>query len=634
MQIPKTTMDIINQLTEGDSELKEFYIKNHQSIDFLKLQNYELPASEIKKIGFLKQAIEEVFSSNPDTLQLFKNLCVINTELETNIDRKCVESCFKSPNIEETFNELINVGIVKRKTSKKGIYELSPKFLNTLEIIKDEKCHEKALQYYKHKKKITGKELNDDVEVLYHRAKIKLDEKVMIDFLTISRQISPQMYGYKRLIDVGRLLLSVEDKYLGPIQVVLGNLYTDIGQGYIAVGAYLNSIEIYKKLAEQHLKIYLPYVLATQQHLGTLYVDLKRFEDAEKLYIDALKGYKKLKKQYFDVHSPTSNSTQKELENLMTNVHEFKDAEAFFREDLEAYKKLVNQYYDVYLPDVTPIANYFGYYFIDIRVLEDATNIPPDSVDRYKIMAKLNYDMYLADLATTRNNLGSTYNKLFKYEAAEKMYLKALKIRKKLVEQYPKQVLPSLVFTLNDLGDLYFNKKRYEEAEKMYLDALRITKNLTVQDQKRYQIELAVLQNKLGNLYLNLKNYPKAEPYYLETLKEFNKRAKKNPKLYLFDLAVVQNNLGLLFMYLNKYDKAESFYTKSMKSNPKNSDTPYNYACLESLRNNQVKALELLTIAIELDKICISWAKTDEKFDSIKDLEEFKELISEEGKVG
>jgi len=43
--------------------------------------------------------------------------------------------------------------------------------------------------------------------------------------------------------------------------------------------------------------------------------------------------------------------------------------------------------------------------------------------------------------------------------------------------------------------------------------------------------------------------------------------------------------------------------------------------------------LELLTKAVELDKICIDWAKTDEKFDSIKDLEEFKELIGEGGKV-
>ncbi len=633
MQIPKTIMDIINQLTEGDSEIKKIYTKNHQSIDFKNLQNSELQVNEIKKIGFLKQAIEEILSSKPDALQLFKNLCVINTELETNIDRKCIESCFKSPNIEESFNKLIDVGIVKKKNSSKRIYDISPKLLNTLEINIDEKCHEKALQYYKHKKKICGTDSNDDVEVLYHRAKIKPDVNVLTNFLTIYRQIYPRTYGYQRLIDVGQLLLSTEDKYLGPIQVAIGNIYSDLGHSNSAEGAYLNAIEIYKKLAEQYLKIYLPYVLATQQHLGTLYVDLKRFEDAEKLYIDALKGYKELKKQYFDVHSSPSDSTQKELDNLLTDVHQFKDAEALFREDLEAYKKLVNQYYDVYLPDVTPIANYFGYFFIDVRLLEDATNIPPDSADKYKVMAKMSYDMYLADLATTRNNLGTTYSKLFKNEDAEKMHLKALKTRKKLIEQYPKQILPSLTLTLIDLGDLYFNTIRYEEAEEMYLDALKNSKNLAIHDPKKFQIEVAVLQNKLGNLYLNSKNYTKAEPFYLETLKEFKKRAAKEPKGYLLDVAVIQGNLGLLFLYLKKYDKSESFFAKSMESNPERSDTLYNYACLESLRNNQTKSLELLTKAIELDKICIDWAKSDEKLDNIRDQKEFKELIGEESKI-
>ena len=70
-----------------------------------------------------------------------------------------------------------------------------------------------------------------------------------------------------------------------------------------------------------------------------------------------------------------------------------------------------------------------------------------------------------------------------------------------------------------------------------------------------------------------------------------------------------------------------------MKSNPESGDTLYNYACLESIRNNQGKAMELLTQAIEKDKIYIDWAKTDEKLDNIRDLEEFKELVGEESKV-
>ncbi len=69
-----------------------------------------------------------------------------------------------------------------------------------------------------------------------------------------------------------------------------------------------------------------------------------------------------------------------------------------------------------------------------------------------------------------------------------------------------------------------------------------------------------------------------------------------------------------------------------MKSNPDSGDTLYNYACLESTRNNQEKAMELLTKAIEKNKIYIDWAKTDEKLNNIRDIEEFKELLGEASK--
>ena len=65
-----------------------------------------------------------------------------------------------------------------------------------------------------------------------------------------------------------------------------------------------------------------------------------------------------------------------------------------------------------------------------------------------------------------------------------------------------------------------------------------------------------------------------------------------------------------------------------MKKDPTNSEILYNFACLESLRNNQEKALELLKEVIELDKAYIERALQDKKLEGIKDLKEFKELIS------
>ena len=53
-----------------------------------------------------------------ETIELLKNLSVINTELETNIDRKSVEKSYNISKLDKNFNELIEVGILKKKESK------------------------------------------------------------------------------------------------------------------------------------------------------------------------------------------------------------------------------------------------------------------------------------------------------------------------------------------------------------------------------------------------------------------------------------------------------------------------------------------------------------------------------------
>jgi len=53
----------------------------------------------------------------------------------------------------------------------------------------------------------------------------------------------------------------------------------------------------------------------------------------------------------------------------------------------------------------------------------------------------------------------------------------------------------------------------------------------------------------------------------------------------------------------------------------------YNLACLESLKNNQTKALDLLNKVIENDKEYIEVVLSDERFENIRDLNEFKKLI-------
>jgi len=92
-------------------------------------------------------------------------------------------------------------------------------------------------------------------------------------------------------------------------------------------------------------------------------------------------------------------------------------------------------------------------------------------------------------------------------------------------------------------------------------------------------------------------------------------------------IAETQNNLGLLYADLKRFGEAEKYLSETLKLNSKDSKVWYIKACLESLRKNEEKSLEYLIKAIDLDKKYIKIAKSDEHFNNIRNLKEFKELI-------
>jgi hypothetical protein len=61
---------------------------------------------------------------------------------------------------------------------------------------------------------------------------------------------------------------------------------------------------------------------------------------------------------------------------------------------------------------------------------------------------------------------------------------------------------------------------------------------------------------------------------------------------------------------------------------PTNSEILYSIASLESLRNNQIRAIEILAKVIDLDNRYVERVISDERFDNIRTLKEFKALIS------
>ena len=607
-------MELIKKLPEGHTALEKIIKKNYQRIDFDKLKVFD----ETQVANFYIQVIEEILLTNQEALELLKNLSVLNTEIETNIDNKNIKSSYKLPNIENNFSELLDTGLIKEKEGKEEIYEFSfSQIQEVLVPLTDEKHHENAINYYENKDKKFKDDLFDKIEVLFHKAKLNPTEELVTDFLAIANSIEQFDYRHKRLIDIAEELFVLEDKYKAPILIVLGNLLSVLGNSETAERIYLNALDLYQNLAKKYYRIYLPYIVATQKNLGTLYIDLKRFEEAEKIYGDALSSYKELERQYYDAHSPDFHSK------------DYSGIEKSYIDDLKAYNELLKRYYDIYLPEEPSIKSEFGNVGIDLDLIEDIQDGSIDSIDSYKTLAKMSYDMYLIDIAKTQSSLGLIYSELMKFEDAERMHLAALKIKKKIAEHYPEQVYPELVLTLLDLGDLYATLNKFEEAEPMFSEALKISRQLAEQNPEVYLYNVAIIQNSLGTIFTRLQKFEDAEQMYLDALKIFKIFAKEDPKTYNYNVTNVQNNLGNLFLSKRNLEKAEHYLNKALKKDSMNSEILYNFACLESLRNNPEKALELLTKVIKSDENYIERILQDNRFDNIKDLKEFKDLVSQ-----
>ncbi|MFX1500358.1 MAG: tetratricopeptide repeat protein [Promethearchaeota archaeon] len=609
-------MEFIKQLPQEHYGLKKLIKKNYKRIDFDKLKTTNLITDGKKIENLYILLINEILFTNTKAFEMLKYLSVINTKVDTNINKSALENSYKSKNFNRDFEELLKTGLIKEKEGKVELYEFAfPYLQEVLEAHTDKKSHEFALQYYETKTKKINADTLDKIEILYHKVKVNPTEILINEFLSIANSIDQLDERHKRLINIGLELLIFEDKYKAPILFMLGNIISTIGNPEDAERIYLKAINIFKKLAKKYYRIYLPYIAAIQKNLGTLYTDLKRFEEAEKIYSNALNSYKEIESNYYNVYSPDFDTK------------EYSETEESYNNDLKTYTKLLEKKYDIYLPEEPSTTNDLGNVCIDLDLLEDLQDGSIDSLDNYKKLAHICYHTYLVDIAKTESNLGIIYTNLRRYEEAEKMHLEALKIKRKVAEVYPEQVLPELAYTFLDLGDLYASLDRFQEAEPMFNDALRISKKLVKENPEVYMYNTALIQNSLGIIYTRLKNYELAEKMYLDALKTFRIYAKEKPNPYIYNVADVQNNLGNMYLILRNLEKAQYYLNKAFKKDPNNPIILYNIACLESLTNNPTKALELLTKLIAIDYTYIERIKSDDNFDNIKDLEEFKELI-------
>ncbi len=638
MMLPDKFVKIINKIPEKHKVLRKLIEKNYQVLNLDELKAIDFESEEIVT-DFYITLVTKILSTNSEALELLKNLSVLNTLIETNIDQKSVEKSYDMDNIQDNLNYLMETGLLINKGEQEETLDFASEYVqNAMLSISDKGCHENAVKYYDQKSKDFKEDYNNVTEILHHQSEIAIDDVLAIGFLGVCNTLRIAGFGIHKLIIIGEKLIGLEDKYKAPVLVALGNLYADVGRQEEAELAYLDALSTYKELAKAYYKIYLPYVATVHNHLGKLYADLKRFEEAEKIYLKMLKLYNELEERYTDIFSPDKEDIKFEGESEKPVYQKVEvdlpidlDPEKLCQEAFEDYREIVKEYHDVFLPDMNTGQDEIGHVYIDLDLLGEKRGEVLDELTLKKLYAKTCYDGHLADVATVYSNLGLTYMEMAQHGEAERMHLEALRIRAKLAEQYPDKHLPLLAIIQNDLANLYTHLYRTEDAEEMYLDCLKTKKELSERNPTLYLIDYLVTQNTVGHFYLGIYHYNKAEKMYLKALKGLEGLTKKEQKLYASNIALVQNNVGNANLFLGDYEKAKNYFDKALKGNPTNGDILYNCACIEAINKNNEKALELLGKAIEADKKFMKWAKTDRFLKNIKDLLEFKNLIGENG---
>ena len=114
-QIPKGVRKLICKIAEGHPVSTEILVKNYQSINFDKLKDFDLAdANDIQVNDFYKRVIEEIYSYNPQALNLLKNIAVLNPDLSTNIHKESILAAFSFTDNKKAFKTLIDTGMLRK----------------------------------------------------------------------------------------------------------------------------------------------------------------------------------------------------------------------------------------------------------------------------------------------------------------------------------------------------------------------------------------------------------------------------------------------------------------------------------------------------------------------------------------
>ncbi|HPS91941.1 MAG TPA: tetratricopeptide repeat protein [Methanothrix sp.] len=620
--LDKRARDAIFQIAEGHPISTEMLVRNFDKIDFEELKSFKesLKDSDPNHVEeLIKRTVKEILNDN--AYSLIKKFALINTDVETDIDRKIVEK-IQGKNSAHTFNQLIDTGMISKKKFGKTAYSFSYRHIQDA-IMEDRKEDRMwAINYYSNKIRNYKNDL-DRIEMLYHQSISNPKEKHAKDFIDLCNRIGPGKIGFIRLIDIGENLIPRFERnrsHSAPLHGSIAYLYHNLADFERTGVHYRMALQLFEDLAEQNPEAFNSDLSWTLNNLGILYSDLKEFEKSEEHYRRALQLREILAKQNPEVFNSGLAVTLNNLGNLYSYIRDFDKAEEHYKWALYLYEDLAKQNPEAFYSSLASTLNNLGTLYSDLRDFDKAEEHDKRALQLREDLAKRNPEAFNSDLAGTLNNLGNLCSDLRDFDKAERHYKRALQLYEDLAKRNPEAFNSDLAMTLNNLGFLYSDLRNFDEAEEHYKRALQLREDLAKRNPEAFNSDLASTLGNLGNLYSCLWDFEKAETHLERSLKICELLAARNPEAFNSDLCEALNDFGNLCRDKAQIERSKEFYKGAL-------------SIAHDLNEKNYKAFGHLLIMIKADmaRLYIEMGRENEAIDCLSGCLEKKDLLKDLG---
>lgn len=189
--------------------------------------------------------------------------------------------------------------------------------------------------------------------------------------------------------------------------------------------------------------------------LASLYMELKKFKECETLFRESLEFYRRLAQQNPSAYDPTLSAAMHNLAIFYIETQRLAESETVFKESLEIDRRLSRQNPSVYEPDVATTLHNLALLYILTRRLSEAEPLLNEALEIRKRLAASNPSDYATSVAETLGKI--SHNKILLKNYAE-------------AEQYAREGLVAdsaqHEIAINLAAALLFQGK-YAEAEKI-----------------------------------------------------------------------------------------------------------------------------------------------------------------------